>query len=375
MQSIISLDDVIDSANKYGDDGVLQPNLKRVRDLKTINPKSPYDTTYIPLDFKHVNGDIPKFKIKLGEQLLASSAKAPQGSDSEGIPKHLSLSFMALKREEIEGGDYSPKEKASSELQKKENARMKANIDRYYENNIKFLKVLNIIDLSYKKVCGDLEKQSKTLKFKLKKDRNQKNITIFSIKQASRIDKENNGEDIVLENPIYRLKIPVYKKNGKIGIWSNYYNVFKNIVFDARKMNKKNGYKPVPAKVKVSGKLRDLDVTNASSFITFKSLIGGHIQFECIVSSKFGLSLNNGFYDLFVYRHKTKSVQSTMSAEDIIQMRGGADSEEESDSDVELVDDDGDDDDEKKSDNEDNENSDDGEPNDSDEENSDAGDN
>ena len=336
MQKIVTLDDVLASAAKYGDDGVLQANLNKVRDLKTLDPKSRYDTTYIPLEFKHLTGAIPKFQIKFGEQLLASSAKAPQGSDSEGIPKHLSLSFMKLKREEIEGGDYVPKKRDTPEAQEKENERLKSNIDRYMVNNDKFLRVLDIINLSYKKVCEGLKKQSKSLKFRIKKDRNQKDITVFSIKQTTRLDRDTN-EDIDLENPIYRLKIPVYKKDGRIGVWSNYYNLFKPVVFDARKMNKKNGFKPVAAKVKVSGKSRDLDVTNASSFITYKSLIGGHIQFECIVASKFGLSLNNGFYDLYVYRHKSKVAQSTMSAEDIMQMRGGAESEEESESDVELI--------------------------------------
>jgi hypothetical protein len=372
MQKIISLDDVLASAAKYGDDGVLQANLNNVRDLKTLNPKSKYDTTYIPLEFKHLTGIIPKFKIKFGEQLIASSAKAPQGSDSEGIPKHLSLSFMKLNREEIEGGDYVPKNKDTPEEQKKEEVRLKANIDRYMENNTKFLKVLDIINLSYKSVCADLEKQSKTLKFRIRKDRNQKDITIFSIKQNTRLDRDTN-EDVNLKNPIYRLKIPVYKKDGRIGVWSNYYNLFKPIVFDARKMNKKNGYKPVSAKVKVSGKSRDLDVNNASSFITYKSLIGGHIQFECIVASKFGLSLNNGFYDLYVYRHKAKVAQSTMSAEDIMQMRGGDDSEDESD--VELIEDKPDEEensDEEEEEEDDEEKSTNGDPVDSDEDKSDA---
>jgi hypothetical protein len=104
-------------------------------------------------------------------------------------------------------------------------------------------------------------------------------------------------------------------------------------------MNKKNNYQPVPAKVKVDGKLRDLDVTNISSFMVYKSLIGGNISFECIVASKFGLSMNNSFYDLYVYRHKTKSSQPTLSKDDIIQMRGGASEDEEDENDdAELVD-------------------------------------
>ena len=205
-------------------------------------------------------------------------------------------------------------------------------------NNEKFLKVLDIIDSSYKTVCADIKEKESTFSFRVRKDRNQKDITVFSIKQVTRLDRDTN-KDEKLENPIFRLKLPVCKKDGRIGIWSNYHNEFRPTVFDARKMNKKNNYQPVPAKVKVDGKLRDLDVTNVSSFVVYKSLIGGNISFECIVASKFGLSMNNSFYDLYVYRHKTKSSQPTLSKDDIIQMRGGAsEDEEDEDDDAELVD-------------------------------------
>jgi hypothetical protein len=335
MQKSISLDDVIASQAKFG--CVLTYNAKKARDLKTLNPKSKYDTTYIPLLFKHINGKEMSVKIRFSEQLIGSSAKAPQGSDEEGIPKHLNISFMKLKREDVEGGDYVPKERDTPELQDVEDKRVSDNIDRYMINNEKFLKVLDIIDASYKSVCADIKAKEKTFSFRVRKDRNQKDITVFSIKQVTRLDRDTN-KDEVLENPIYRLKVPVCKKDGRIGIWSNYHNEFRPTVFDARKMNKKNNYQPVPAKVKVDGKLRDLDVTNVSSFVVYKSLIGGNISFECIVVSKFGLSMNNSFYDLYVYRHKTKSSQPTLSKDDIIQMRGGAsEDEEDEDDDVELV--------------------------------------
>ena len=108
-------------------------------------------------------------------------------------------------------------------------------------------------------------------------------------------------------------------------------------------MTKKNNYQPVVAKVKVAGKLRDLDVNNASSFIAYKSLVGGTIWFDCITVSSVGLSLSNSFYDLYVFRHKTKVVKQNISREEIIAMRGGADeNEEESDSEVEETKKDGD---------------------------------
>ena len=339
MQNTISLDDVIASESKYGN--VLESDLKNVRDLKKLNPKSKYDTTYIPLLFKHVNGKTMKVKIKFIEQMIASGAKVPQGSDEGGIAKYLNISFKKLQQEEIEGGDYVPKKKDSDEKQEKENKRIANNITRYMTYNDKFIKVLDIIDKSYKNVCDELKASEKSLDFRLKKDRKQTDIIVYSMKQTSRVDKDTN-EETLLEIPIHRLKIGVCKNEehkGKIGIWSNWHKEFKPTVFDARKMTKKNNYQPVPAKVKVAGKLRDLDVSNTSSFIVYKSLIGGTISFESIVASKFGLSLSNSFNELYVFRHKAKMVQQVIAKEDIISMRGGGDDEEdEDDSDVEIED-------------------------------------
>ena len=305
MQTI-TLDDVIASAEKYGEDKILIPDIKKVRDLRTINPKSIYDTTYIPLLFKNINGKELKFKIKFSEQIIASSAKLPHGSDDETTPKHLNLSFMKMDIDEIKGGDYVPKKRETEEEQEEENIKMQNKIEKYHKNSLKLLKVLDIIDKSYLSVCNELKKNMKTYKFKIQKDRKMNDIPIFRIKQDVRYNKETETDE-PLQNPIYRLKIPVCKKDGRLGIWSNYNNEFKSIVFDTRKMTKKNNYQQVPAKVKIGGKMRDLDVHNAGSFITYKSLIGGHITFECIVASKFGLSLNNSFYDLYVHKHKTKS--------------------------------------------------------------------
>lgn len=336
MQSSITLDDVLASAGKYNG-CVLVADLKKVRDLKKINPKSKFDTAYIPLLFKHVNGKNMKVKIKFNEQLIASNAKAPQGASDDEAPKQLNVAFMCMKRGDIEGGDYVPKGKETKDEQEKENKRVSDNIQRYMANNEKFINVLNIIDASYKSVCKELMGDENSLPFKIRKDRKAKDIPIWSMKQATRLDKETDVEE-KLENPIYRLKISVCKHkdhNGKIGIWSNYHNEFKPTVFDARKMTKKNNFQPVPAKVKVDGKMRDLDVNTASSFIVYKSLIGGTITFECIVASKFGLSLSNSFYDMYVFRHKTKEEQQTIGRDEILAMRGGCE-EEESDSDPEL---------------------------------------
>jgi hypothetical protein len=334
MQQSITLDDVIASSEKFT--CVLTYNAKKAHDLKTANPRAPYDATYVPLAFRHVNGKEMRVRIKFSEQLIGSSAKAPYSSDDEALPKKINISFVSLDRSDIEGGDYVPRVRDTNDRQVIEDTRMSNNIDRYMQNNAKLLKVLEIIDSSYKTVCEEIKsKKEGEFSFRVKKDRKQTDVPVFSIKQVTRMDIDTNCDE-KLENPIFRLNMPVCKKDGRIGMWSNYYNKFRHTVFDARKMNKKNNYQPVPAKVKVDGKLKDLDVSNVGSFITYKSLVGGNMSFDSIVISKFGLSLKNSFYDLYVYRHKAKFSQPILTKEDIIKMRGGASEEDEEDDDVEI---------------------------------------
>ena len=331
VQKVITPEDVFASHTKFG--CVLKTDVKDVRDLKTINPKSKYDVSYFDLKFKHVNGSELPVKIKFSKQLIASGAKAPQGADDESNPKNLNISFSHLKRDDIATGDYVPKTKDTPEKQEIENKRMSDTIDEYMEINAKFLKVLDIIESSYQTVCQDLIANEAKLPVRIQKDKNQKNITIHSIKQTSWLNRETK-KDEKLEHPIFRVKIPICQKNGLVGVWSNYNNEFKPIVFDARKMTEKNKYQPVPAKVMVEGKLCDLDAKNAGSFITYKSLIGGNLMIKEITCSKFGFSLSTAFYDLFVIRHKAKAASAAITREEIIQMRGDISDD---DSDAELA--------------------------------------
>jgi hypothetical protein len=337
MQSTITFDDVIASFEKYGN--VFTWNENKYRDLKEKNPKSLYDCTYIDLLFKHVSGKEMKAKFKFSEQVCFSGVKAPEGSDDkkEG-PSSVSVAFSHMTEEDIKIG-FPAKEKTTDVKQIEENKRVSSNIKKYVERNNKFLKVFDIVDTSYKLICEDMKSKSKTLKFRLKKDRNTKEVNIFSIKQSSRLDRVTN-QDVDLEHPVYRVKVPVYRKDGRLGIYSHFEKAFKYTVFDAKKMNKKNNYTPVPARVKVDGKLRDLDVSNGSAFWTRLSLIGGTLIYDSVVSSKFGLSLSNNFTESFVFRCGVATKEPTLSPKEIKAMRGGASSDEDDDDDdddVEIV--------------------------------------
>lgn len=330
MQSTITCDDVLASHEKFGH--VLEYDLRQVNNLQDANPKA-QDVTYIQVVFKHVNGKkIPRPKFKFSEQIISSGAKVPSTDDTQ-TPKYMSISFTTMKKEDIEGGDYVPKVKETDELQDKENERMAQNIKRYESNNETWIKVLNIIENSYRHLCDDLIAKADTLKFQVQKNRKQKDITICSFKYGTRYDKTLK-EDVELENPIFRLKLGVYKEDGRIGYYSTYYKKFQYIVYNARKMTKKNNYADVVAKVKVDGKHRDLDVSNAGTFITRKSLVEGTWQLNSICASKAGLSPDNKFYNLYVYSYKSKDSQETTTKADIMRMHGGDEEEEEEDSGV-----------------------------------------
>lgn len=337
MNRTITIQDVIDSYEKYR--CVLKAMPSQVRDLKSLDPGSKYDTAYVPLKFRHVNGKLLPVEITLSEIIAGSSAKPPHGFDpeeskaSQSFPKSMSLAFMNLTKEDIACGDYVPKKKKTEEAQEAENKRVEENIERYHQTLPKFLRVLDIIDESYKTVCAQLMADYKSLSFRLNKEKKGKpdGMTINSIKQVSRSDE--TGEEIMLDSPIFRLKIPICRQDGRLGIWSNYYKKFIPTVFDVRKMTKKNNYARVPATIKEGGKRVPLDIFNANQFITARSLLGGCIRFDCIISSKFGLSLSNSFKELYVYQHKSKA-QEPIITSDIVQRMRGADSEEEdSDSD------------------------------------------
>lgn len=337
MQNTITCEDIMASKEKFG--CILECDTKNYSDLREKNPKSKYDVTYIPIKFKHVNGKKMDLKLKFNEQIISANVKNPSGNDDE-IPKNLNISFMRLDKDTVEGGDYVPKKRDSDEAQTKEDTRMSTNIDRYLVNNDTWIKVLDIIADSYKTICEDLITNQSKYKFTLRKDRKRKEVGITEFRQVSREDKDTK-QDIVLDNPIYRFKLGVSKNkdhseyDGRIGYYSKYYNKFNNTVYDARKMNAKNNYAKVPAMIKVKGARRPLDVSNASAFITYKSLVGGTWALRSVCASKNGLSPDNNFNELYVYRHKTKMTSQALTNTDIMQMRGGDESDDESDAEVE----------------------------------------
>lgn len=334
MSSFITLDQVLVSHAKHPN-AVLSWHPSNFRDLKKINKKAKFDVTWVNIQFITDSGKKVPCKLKIKNQILASGAKAPQTKEKDDISS-FTVQFKSLSREDIEGGDYVPRTLSTREDQEKEVKRVAKNIDGYTANNAKLIQVLDILNASFIKVASEIIEADKNreVKFTVRKDRKKKDVTIFPLKQSTRYDEEKR-EDIPLESPIFRIKVPVYKKDGRIGAWNNYKDCFRPIVFDARKMTTKNGFTPVPAYVKKGKKKIPLNRSNVSGYITYKSLVSGIIQFDSATISKAGISCGNKFYNMYIVRHKSASKPETVTAEDISDMREGLASDEEG-SDVEL---------------------------------------
>jgi hypothetical protein len=324
----VSIDDVLASHAQHPN-AVLSWSPTDFGDLKTKNKKAKFDVTWVNLKFKTAAGKKVPCRLKLVNQILSSGAKAPQTKAEDDIST-FTVQFRTMLREDIEGGDYVARPRETEKEQEIENKRIIENVDEYLANNIKLIQVLDILNNSFVNVANEIIEadKKKTLKFTVRKDRKKKEITIFPLKQSNRYDDEKR-EDIPLDSPIFRIKLPVYKKDGRIGTWNSYKDQFRPTVYDARKMTKKNGYKPVAAYVKKGTKKIELNRKNVTSFITYKSLISGTVNFESATISKAGISLGNKFYEMYIVRHKSNTAKETVTVNEIASMRAGIASDDE----------------------------------------------
>jgi hypothetical protein len=332
----ITAEDVI-ASNEKNPGSVLTWSPEKFRDLKKLDKQAIFDVTWVNILFLTVSGKKVPCRLKINNVILGSGAKPPQTKD-EGDISNFNIQFKKFLREEIEGGDYVPRVRKTPEAQVIEDARVSKNIDDYMANNDILIKALDIIQTSFIKVAKEIIEadKEKKLKFTVRKDRKIKEIPICMIKQSSRYDEEKR-EEVALESAIFRVKLPVYKKDGRIGQWNKFKDEFREIVFDARKMTDKNGFKPVPAYVKKGKKKMPLDRKNVEGFITYKSLISGSINFDSATISKAGISLGNKFYDMYIIRHRSTNTKETVTINEIADMRSGLASDDEG-SDEEIAD-------------------------------------
>ena len=337
MTTYIEIKDILESKKKYGNENVLSWDPAVYRDNKQKNKNSKYDCTWIPIKFKYVNGTEVQPKIKFSNVTTSSSARLPQSEDEI---KHLLISFRSVTEEELATGDLVPRTMATEAEQKIEDARMVAQIAKINKATNDFNTAMNAIDASYKRICAEI-KAAKSLGFSVRKDKNVKNndaITVYSIIQTHRENKDDLDNTIKLEHPITRIKLSVDPVTGSVGnqVWNNTKKGwdFVPMVFDARKMKASNDYKPVLATVKVDNKSCALDKDNAATFITYRSILTGTLEFPETIVSKFGFSLSNRFTKLVVKRNKSNLVEVSLTKEDLADV---CSSDENDDDEAEMV--------------------------------------
>lgn len=332
FRGTVSIEEVLASAEKYGDNGIFKMDLEKVRDNKQRQKdkkKKVYDCTWIPLVFKKTNGEeIPYFKMFMKNQLAGSSAKKPSWASDEQV-KSLYLSFKRMYPSDIEGGDYVAKTMNDEKSQLKEDQRIQNKIKNLDESNLNFIKALDIIDKSYQHCCNELKNMKITTKengFSLKKKPEWKESSLIPInsfvqRKRKEINEETEEEELVSMEPLYRIKLLTDPETGYVGYipWKD--KPFYNNVFDLKKTKKaqlKGFNKLIPAKVRAKdeetgeeyGDPDYLTVNTAGDFITYKSLLTGVIEFREIVISGQGMSLSNQFKDLYVVHHKNSYNQN-----------------------------------------------------------------
>lgn len=335
----VTIEDVLESGAKYGEENVLEWAPDKYRDNRERKKdKKAYDCTWVPFEFKYANGEKAQLSLKFDKVVASSGAKLPKSEDKI---KNMFIVFRKITEEEISGGDFAPKQKETEEDQEKENKKAAKNVAELVKSTNQFIDALDIINKSYLNICDALKK-AKTLPYSIRKNKQLKSnneVVVFSICQSHREDPDDPDAKIELEFPLYRIKLMLDEQTKNIGVqsWDSKAKCMKFTpnVYDVRKLSSKNNYTPVLAAVKENGKPKALNIDNAASFITYNSVHTGIIHFKEIVISKFGISFNNYFNILHVKRNKSITQESEYSVEDMKKLAGSESDED--DDDVEIV--------------------------------------
>jgi hypothetical protein len=327
MTDYVTVDDVLASAKKWGDENVLTWNPTETRDAIVDNKnknKKPYDCAWATLKVKTVDEKLVVPNIKFKKIVSSSQVKLPP-FNKDGDVKNMQICFNKVTREEVAKSGYTDD----------------ALIDELTENTNQFAEMIQIFNKSYHKICDEI-KECKTLHFSIRKDKKvktNKDVHVYSITQLYREDKDGgpDAEPIKLEIPLTRLKLMIRKEDGMVGV-SRYNSVKKEMEFkpndyDIRKMTKKNNYASVLATVKRNGKIYPLDKDNAEEFLTYRSIFGGFIIFKDITISKIGMTLSNQFGDIFVKSNKNNISEPTLSKNDLADLIGNGQDSDSEDSD------------------------------------------
>lgn len=229
------------------------------------------------------------------------------------------------------------------ESQKAEDADMAKWIKKYNELTLLFIKTLDNMDKAFKLACKRLIEMGDNdeLTFDVQKDGSDRPPKIGTIVQREKVEGKGKNKKIhKFDNPIYRVKLGVHKKDGRVGYINYKSQEFYPTVFDMRKSTKKNGWAAIPARVfekNRKGKLEGKTLTwrNVDKFITYKSLLAGTLAIkEATMSKSGGISSKFEISRVNVLRHKPSNKSSVVDAKVAQDMRRGDCSSDEEDEDM-----------------------------------------
>jgi hypothetical protein len=272
-------------------------------DIDNINygKNKTFPTSYIPFKCKRLVGPPTQINLKLHQQISSSNAKISFGVLPKDA-KDVRITMIKFIIDDLENTDY-PEDKKLLLIQKNNEA----------------IKALHILKSEYEDLVNTDILTYDGEKFELGDCRNINNICQThrkASKEEKRDDKKlpkderlvNKMGKIPLPHALYRLKILADYETKKLGYKTK--NGHKYVVFDARKANKSNKFKPVVAKVKSKGNPTDLTTDNAKHFITYMSLFSGLFNFDSICISKSGISLMGKFHDIHIWPHKPMTIKT-----------------------------------------------------------------
>ena len=207
---------------------------------------------YIPVRCKN-----RPLNIECQNQILASNAKVPSKTDDI---KFLNVSFRSMDENTISEIPYN-------------------NADKLAKANKEFIKMLDEIDAQYKALVDDLQVPNVKMP---------SNPVVGSIRQ-------DKSKDVDLEQPIYRVRLPV-TKNGLVG--TDY-----------------DQYKPIVTNTK-SKQLMSHTINEAKQFVSYHSIASFILHVECVVVSKTGLSLRVTVRKMSVLHKKPVVIELDANVDD-----------------------------------------------------------
>jgi hypothetical protein len=318
--------EVIAVHKKWPDTCMLRVNYDKVRD-NAKGDATKKATYWLPVEIRRLTDKWTQVFLSAKFTVLCSSAKLPFGKTKDNANK-MSVMFRTLTEKDLEGTDYDAKV-----------------IPKLIESQAELCESLSILDEHLTLLYEDIAERADQPKATFKIHSTDSHSFAQKYRKASDDDRANDeikcvkiGSEwkVPLETHSYRLNMPADPQSHKIGKKFPGEKI-KHVVFDSRKSNKNNKWKPVPARVKSGGNMVDLDTYNAHHFITYMSMATFNAHLQSICSSPQGLSPVTEFRTLSVWPHKPM-VKNELDEDDYDEMANMGASGFNDDQDVDDID-------------------------------------